>query len=85
MSTARKIILGICLALVAIAAYVNLRPNVSTSIKGEPNLLTIESLRQRQYPGSDIKIEETLSPEVNYNRYIASYYSDGYKNYALLL
>ncbi len=46
--------------------------------------LTIESMRQREYPGSEITIEETLTPGANYARYIASYRSDGLKIYALL-
>lgn len=46
--------------------------------------LSIESLRQGEYPGSDIVIEQTLPPADNYNRYIASYKSDGLKIYALL-
>lgn len=39
----------------------------------------IESLKKRDYPSSDIKIEETLKPGINYQRYIASYQSDGLK------
>ncbi len=46
--------------------------------------LSIESLRNGEYPGSDIIIEQTLDPGVNYNRYIASYKSEGLKIYALL-
>lgn len=46
--------------------------------------LTIESLRARDYPGSDIHIEQTLTPGRNYQRYIASYVSDGLKIYALM-
>jgi hypothetical protein len=49
-----------------------------------PNPLTIESMRQRQYPGSQIVIEQTLAPGSNYNQYIASYQSEGLKIYALL-
>lgn len=41
-------------------------------------------MRQREYPGSDITIEETLEPGVNYQRYLASYQSEGLKIYALL-
>ena len=44
----------------------------------------IESLRQRVYPGSEIVIEQTLTSGVNYERYIASYLSEGLKIYALL-
>ncbi len=46
--------------------------------------LTIESMRQRDYPGSDLIIEETLAPGSNYNRYYVSYLSEGLKIYALL-
>jgi fermentation-respiration switch protein FrsA (DUF1100 family) len=46
--------------------------------------LTIESLRQQDFPGSDITIEETLEPGSNYDRYIASYLSEGLRIYALL-
>ncbi len=46
--------------------------------------LMIESLRQQAYPGSEIVIEETLEPGSNYDRYIASYLSEGLKIYALL-
>lgn len=46
--------------------------------------LTIESLRQQDFPGSDITIEETLEPGSNYDRYIASYLSEGLKICALL-
>ena len=49
-----------------------------------PHPLTIASMRQREYPGSDISIVETLSPGSNYSRYIASYESEGLTIYALL-
>ncbi|HVZ11483.1 MAG TPA: alpha/beta fold hydrolase [Patescibacteria group bacterium] len=48
------------------------------------NPLAIENLKKRSYPGSDLKIEETLDPGSNYKRYIASYTSDGNKIYGLL-
>ena len=44
----------------------------------------IQAQRQKQYPGSEISIEETLDRGVNYSRYIASYLSDGLKIYGLL-
>src|SRR6476659_119792 len=46
--------------------------------------LQIDSMRARQYPGSDIVIEQVLDPGVNYNRYYVSYLSDGLKIYALM-
>jgi len=41
-------------------------------------------MRQRTYPGSEITIEERLRPQADYDRYIASYLSEGLKIYALL-
>lgn len=49
-----------------------------------PHPLTIEAMRQRQYPGSSIVIEQTLESGASYNRYYASYQSEGLKIYALL-
>lgn len=46
--------------------------------------LAIEAMRARDYPGSDIIIEQVLEPGSNYQRYIASYQSDGLKIYALM-
>ncbi len=50
----------------------------------EMHPLMVEYMRQQAYPGSDIVIEEVLAPGVNYNRYLASYRSEGYKILALL-
>jgi dipeptidyl aminopeptidase/acylaminoacyl peptidase len=46
--------------------------------------LAIDAMRQREYPGSDLAIEETLTPGTNYRRYVASYQSDGLKIFGLL-
>ena len=46
--------------------------------------LSIQAMRQRSYPGSQITIEQKLAPGANYDQYIASYVSDGLKIYALL-
>ncbi|MCB0244669.1 MAG: alpha/beta fold hydrolase [Anaerolineae bacterium] len=46
--------------------------------------LSIEYLRQQEYPGSELVIEQTLAPGSNYDRYYASYYSEGLKQYGLL-
>lgn len=48
------------------------------------NPLTIQAMRQRSYPGSDIKIEKILPSGSNYDQYIVSYMSDGLKIYGLL-
>jgi fermentation-respiration switch protein FrsA (DUF1100 family) len=46
--------------------------------------LMIEVMRQQTYPGSELVIEQELAPGSNYDRYIASYQSEGLKIYALL-
>jgi fermentation-respiration switch protein FrsA (DUF1100 family) len=46
--------------------------------------LMIDVMRQQDYPGSEIAIERTLEDGANYDRYIASYLSEGFKIYALL-
>jgi dipeptidyl aminopeptidase/acylaminoacyl peptidase len=46
--------------------------------------LQVEYMRKQEYPGSDIVIEQTLTPGSNYNRYIVSYKSEGLKIFALL-
>src|SRR6202165_173911 len=46
--------------------------------------LAIDAMRQREYPGSDLAIEQTLTPGTNYRRYVASYQSDGLKIFGLL-
>jgi uncharacterized protein len=46
--------------------------------------LSIDSLRNGEYPGSDLVVEQTLPEGSNYQRYIASYKSEGLKIYGLL-
>lgn len=46
--------------------------------------LQIEKMRQQEYPGSDLVIEQQLSAGSNYQRYRVSYQSEGLKIYALL-
>lgn len=53
-------------------------------IQNELHPLSIDYLRQQKYPGSEIVIEETLPQGSNYDRFIASYTSDGNKIFALL-
>jgi dipeptidyl aminopeptidase/acylaminoacyl peptidase len=49
-----------------------------------PHPLSIQALKEGEYPGSDMVIEQTLNPGSNYKRYIASYKSEGLKIYGLL-
>lgn len=50
----------------------------------QKNPLGISEMRKRQYPGSDLIIEQTLQNGSNYHQYIASYFSDDLKIYGLL-
>lgn len=46
--------------------------------------MSIAAMRRREYPGSDLVIEQTLTPAATYNQYVVSYQSEGLKIYALL-
>ncbi len=65
-------------------------PDMTDAMLGEEggivpaNPLSIQSLREGNYSGSDIVIEEVLESGTNYDRYLTSYRSDGLKIYALL-
>jgi dipeptidyl aminopeptidase/acylaminoacyl peptidase len=65
------------------AATASLTPMPTNTPRPLPPL-AIAVERSRAYPGSEITIEQQLDPGVNYQRYIASYFSDGLKIYALL-
>lgn len=56
----------------------------STSSPPRLNPLTIEWMRQQEFPGSDIAMEQTLAAGSNYDRYVVSYQSDGLKIFALM-
>lgn len=55
-----------------------------TSAINSNSPLTIEAMRQKSYPGSNLTIEQKLSPGPNYNRYVVSYKSEGFTIYGLL-
>lgn len=50
----------------------------------EKHPLDIERMRNNEYLGSDLQIEETLEDGLNYYQYIVSYKSEGLKIYGLL-
>ena len=49
-----------------------------------PHPLSIAWLREQDYPGSEIVIEQVLEPGSNYTQYITSYQSEGLKIFALM-
>jgi len=83
-----KYVLLIIIFIVSIAGiFILYKPKYPANIP-QPTIsnspLLIASMRQKTYPGSDLTIEQTLSPGNNYRQYIASYQSDGLKIYGLL-
>ena len=58
--------------------------NTATTTEQSENPLSIVFMRQQNYPGSNLKIEQTLEPDKKYTEYIASYMSDNLKIYGLL-
>jgi hypothetical protein len=89
--TAILILFGVFVFIkqVGIGKDINLRTDFPNSNMGgelvsSPNALSIDYLRGLEFPGSDLVIEETLSPGSNYQRYIVSYQSEGLKIFALL-
>ena len=59
-------------------------PTASPTSTPIPHPLSIDYLRDRAYPASEIQIEETLANGANYYRYIASYRSERLKIFAML-
>lgn len=55
-----------------------------TSVVTMVNELQIDQMRNRDYLGSQIQVEEELSPGSNYQRYLVSYQSDGLTINALM-
>lgn len=66
------------------AARAAISPTATAAPIPADHPLVIENMRARTYPGSEIVIEQTLAPGVNYARYVASHLSDGFKIYGLL-
>jgi len=59
-------------------------PGVVQLAPGELHPLSIERMREQEYPGSDLVVEQVLAPGTNYDRSIVSYQSEGNKILALL-
>src|SRR3989338_11184158 len=95
MKVTKLIVLGIIILSLIGVGYFRSGKNIKEIITQDKNLneggpllsphpLSIAALKQGEYPGSEIVIEQTLPPSANYQSYIASYKSDGLKIYALL-
>lgn len=76
---------GVFVSTGTAAATASITPTrAATRTPLPPHPLTIDYLRQHDYPASELVIEETLAEGDNYYRYIASYHSEGLKQYGLL-
>lgn len=62
----------------------NSKNTIPAKIEETKHPMAIENLREAEYPGADFVIEEKLANGTNYERYIASYKSEGLKIYGLL-
>ena len=93
----KNLIILLFVFLVGAGGFIFLKQNRGISIPSmlEENLggpteeknthpLQITQMRRVEYPGSEIVIEQELSSGSNYQRYIASYKSEGLKIYGLL-
>ena len=54
-----------------------LTPEATDNFVFDGDRLTIDYLRSLEFPGSELVIQATLAPGVNYARYVAAYQSDG--------
>ncbi len=59
-------------------------PTVTPTNTPTPHPMSIEALRQKTFPGSQIVIENELEAGSNYKRFYAYYLSEGLKIYGLL-
>jgi uncharacterized protein len=86
MKNLPKIITGIIIVVVGIFGILLLTNNKTLNkiVFKSDSPLNIEYMRSQSYPGSEIKIEQTFPSGSNYDRFIASYFSDGLKQYAYL-
>ena len=81
---AKKIIFFSIIIFIGIVLYSRKTQIIRPATVVSPNPLQVSYMRSRNYPGSDLKIEQILSDGSNYKRYVASYYSDNLKIYGLL-
>jgi uncharacterized protein len=86
MNTLQDVISHFVAFIALVSGFFHSQVQINSTLTPEAlNPLSIQSMRMREYPGSDIVIEETLNSEKTYTRYLTSYKSDGLKIYALLL
>src|SRR3990167_11471956 len=95
MKQKTKLITGILVILMLVIAWIVFsqresgeslpgsgNQNQSTQLNGVTHPLQILQMRAKDYPGSEVTIEDELSPQESYKQYLTSYQSDGLKIYA---
>jgi len=72
----QKIISQFAALITILSGFFRLSPTPSIQpTQTNLNPLTIQAMKEKDYPGSDVKIEKTLPSGSNYYRYIASFMS----------
>lgn len=79
-----RLILGAGAVFLLFAGSILLKNQKRSSPLESQLPMFIESLKQRNYPASQITIEKTLPPGSNYQRYLVFYHSDNLKIYGYL-
>lgn len=84
----KKILLILLLILIPVFYLIKSQPKLNPSSDlpqtPEEEPLSISAMGSKDYPGSDLVIEQTLEDSSAYHQYIVSYQSEGLKIYGLL-
>lgn len=78
------LILGAVYLFVKKPQIVQQATSVVDKVQSAANPLSLSAMRSKDYPGSDLVVEQTLADGSNYKQYIASYKSEQLKIYGLL-
>jgi len=93
MKILSKVIIGVLIIIISVFGFLALTkkniskiiiPQVASTPQVQSSPLNIVYMRSQAYPGSDVATTQTLPDGSNYKRYIASFTSDGLKEYAYL-
>jgi len=75
---------GLVLSIFGYTSFQNLSINPEISVPSYQSPISISYLRSINIESSNLNIEQKLADGTNYERFIVSYQSEGYKVYALL-
>lgn len=84
MSKVLLFLLGIIAVILVVTKFNKIPVALPSPSPINANPLSLAFMRSQKYPGSDIKVEQTLPDGSNYKRYIVSFYSESLKEYAYM-